>query len=535
MSLILLAVPLQAEEKGIDHWISQLEAGDVAQRRAAVYELWKLKDKAKRATAALAYALRDADDYVRETAARALEGLMWGAVDALAPLEQALRDQRVAVRRDAARLMATIGPEALDALESLKAALRDPDPGVRRDAVSTLPHFGPKGVTAGPDVERLLKEDPDGQVRMWAANALFSMGTPPSSAATLLAALEDKEPGVRDRAAGALQVLWPEVQIPVDTLLAMLADPSATARNAAAMALRRYLDDPKVRDALIAAAGDPEPLAAVMILDAIGGMKPPPEKAVRAVAGRLAVPVEDESAAGIRVSAVLALMRMGPAAAPAVPALLEMLETTKDATVLILWTLGQIGPAAKEAVPALRGKLGDADTLVALAAACALQQVAGEGLERLTAALADPARAKTALAELGRMGAAASGAAPAVRKLLSDEGLRRDAAIALFRIAGAEEKEAYAILLESVRTGDDTSCRLAVLALRDGPQPDEAAVTALVEVLKTRENGVRYHAAEALRNLGPAARPALPALREALAGAPPPLNIAIKEAIVAAR
>ena len=71
--------------------------------------------------------------------------------------------------------------------------------------------------------------------------------------------------------------------------------------------------------------------------------------------------------------------------------------------------------------------------------------------------------------------------------------------------------------------------------MRDRPHADEAAVLALVEVLKVPEPGIRYHAAEALRTLGPAARPALPALEEALAGERGPVNIAIKDAIVAAR
>lgn len=526
-ALVLLILPAPAQEKGIDRWIAQLEAGDVAQRREAVYEIWKLKERGKRATAALAYALCDKDDYVRETAARGLEPLIGGAADAIAPLEQALRDERVAVRRDAARLMAMIGPETIDAMESLRAALRDPDPEVRRHAASAFSHFGPKGAAAAAELERLLKEDPDAQVRSWAANALSAMGTPPSCAPTLLAALKDKEGGVQERALAALQVLWPEVQIPVETLLAMLKHESATTRSAAAMALKRHLDDPKVQEALIVAASDPEPWAAGSILDAIGSMKPPPERAILAVAARLG---EER----VRASAIFALMKVGPAAAPAVPALLTALATAKDETGAILLTIGGIGPAAKEAVPALRERLAAPQTHVALAAAGALQRVAGEGLEAITAALADPERARPALAELGRLGPAAAGAAPALRNLLKDEGLRRDAAIALFRISGAAEKEAYAAVLEAVRTGDATSCRLAVLALRDRPQADESSVTALVEALKARDDGIRYHVAEALRNLGHAARSALPALREVLASARPPVNIVLKEAVVAA-
>jgi HEAT repeat protein len=228
-------------------------------------------------------------------------------------------------------------------------------------------------------------------------------------------------------------------------------------------------------------------------------------------------------------------MRIGPAAAPAVPELLKMLDATKDGRVAILWALAAIGPAAKEAIPALRAKLADANPQVALAAAGALQRIAGEGLKPLLAALTDPdqARAKIALSEIGRAGA--TGTAPEVRHLLEDESLRRDAAIALYRIGGAGEKEAYAIVLDAVRAGDDTSCRLAVLALRERAAPDDAAVTALVTALKTRGIEIQYHAAVALRSYGPVARPALPALRETLAAAGPPLNVAIKDAIVAVR
>lgn len=534
IALALLVVPVAAEEKGVDHWISLLEVGNVAERRQSAYEIWKLKERGKRAAPALAYALRDQDDYVRETAAKALESMIWGAVDALLPLEKALADERVAVRRDAAKLLAMVGPEAFDALDSLRAALRDADAEVRRHAVSVFSHFGPNASAAAPDVGRLLKEDPDGNVRSWAANALFVMGTPPSSVPALLAALEDKDPAVKERAVGALQVLWPEVKIPVATLLAMLEHESASARAAAAMGLRRHLDDPDVRDALVAAADDPDPWAAGPIFESIAAMKPPPETGVAAVAARLRAPATDERTAGLRSHAVFALLRMGPAAAPALPALVDSLGSGNE-TVLLLWTLGEIGPAAKAAVPAIRKRLADEDARTAFAAAGALLRIEGEALETLTAALGDPARAKAALAELGQLGPAGAGAAPAARELLGDDGLSRNAAVALYRIAGAEEKEAYAIVLESIRKGDDTWCRIATLALRDRPSPDEAAVAALVEVLKTREDGIRYHAAEALRNLGPVARPALPTLREALAGARPPVNVAIKEAIVAAR
>lgn len=527
MAVLLLAALAWAQEEGIDHWTTLLEAGGVSQRRQAAYEIWKLKERGRRATVALAYAIRDEDDYVRETTIRALEQLIGGADDAVLPLEEALRDERVAVRREAARLLSMVGPGALDAMESLRGAFRDPDAAIRRHALGAFSHFGPRGTVAAADVERLLREDADAQVRSWAANALFSMGTPPSSGPTLLAALKDKDGAVQERALAALQVLRPEVEVPVDTLLSMLRHESASARSGAATALRRHLDVPKVREALLAASSDPEPWAAGSILGAIGAMNPPPDAAVLAVASRLA---EER----MRPHAIFALMDMGPSAAPAVPALLSALASAKDDAVVVLWAIGGIGPAAKDAAPALRERLAAPEARVALAAAAALHRIAGEGLGTLAAALSDPARAEVALAELGRLGPLAADAAPAIREASRDnKGLRRNAAISLYRICGAEAEDAYATLLETVRTGDGTSCRLAVLAFRDRPHAAAAVISALVEALRARDDGIRYHVAEALRNLGPAARPALPALREALASATPPLNIVLKEAISA--
>jgi HEAT repeat protein len=60
----------------------------------------------------------------------------------------------------------------------------------------------------------------------------------------------------------------------------------------------------------------------------------------------------------VRVNALTGLQVMGPAAAPAVPQLIEGL---KDKVDNIRWrsafVLGRCGPAAKEAVPALTGAL----------------------------------------------------------------------------------------------------------------------------------------------------------------------------------
>jgi HEAT repeat protein len=75
-----------------------------------------------------------------------------------------------------------------------------------------------------------------------------------------------------------------------------------------------------------------------------------------------------------RVHASMLLCGMGPAAAPAVPRLVEMLGAgdARDRR-LAAWTLGEIGVA--EAIPALSGALNDEDEGVGRMAAEALKRI----------------------------------------------------------------------------------------------------------------------------------------------------------------
>jgi len=78
----------------------------------------------------------------------------------------------------------------------------------------------------------------------------------------------------------------------------------------------------------------------------------------------------------VRIHAATVLGSMGDDAAPAVPALLELLwaENIHDRK-LAAWTLGEIGPAAKAAIPALFAAVDDEDDGVAEMAEWALEEI----------------------------------------------------------------------------------------------------------------------------------------------------------------
>jgi HEAT repeat protein len=118
-----------------------------------------------------------------------------------------------------------------------------------------------------------------------------------------------------------------------------------------------------------------------------------------------------------RGTAAALLGGLGPAAAPAVPKLVKLLAPQDDEGVrrAAAEALGQIGPAAREAVPALAPLLRDPDDGVRSAAFQALGRLgpaAAEAVPALIDALADPARRAPAAEALAAVGPAA---VPALR------------------------------------------------------------------------------------------------------------------------
>src|SRR5262249_29905417 len=116
--------------------------------------------------------------------------------------------------------------------------------------------------------------------------------------------------------------------------------------------------------------GAPNPSRARSVQKAEGGAMTAPEPL------QLHVSRLKDGKPNVRVRAAKALGEIGPAAAPAIPDLAELLRD-EDVSVRLaaVTALGEIGPAAKEAVPILIEALQDADAEISAAAVTALGQL----------------------------------------------------------------------------------------------------------------------------------------------------------------
>ncbi|HET7293561.1 MAG TPA: HEAT repeat domain-containing protein [Vicinamibacteria bacterium] len=217
-------------------------------------------------------------------------------------------------------------------------------------------------------------------------------------------ALGDPSPAVRRAAARALGAQG--AREPVSALFEALGDPREAVRWAAARALDKIGATPADVSRLEKALRNDDPYVRSFAAYSLGRLG---EAAAPAVPALIDAYRREEKEG--RGAAVVALGALGPAAAPAVPALVEGLANPVNHR---RWTaarsLGRIGPAAKEAVPALIEALEDPNEHVRVYVAQAL----------------------------GRLGVEAAAAVPALQQAARDEhaAVSREAQNALRRIRG---------------------------------------------------------------------------------------------------
>jgi HEAT repeat protein len=179
-----------------------------------------------------------------------------------------------------------------------------------------------------------------------------------------------------------------------------------------------------------------------------------------------------------RDAALAELAGLDPSRAAEVAAALAELLADRSAQVRgrAAHSLGKLGEAAKPAVPALTKLIADQDEMVRRQAIAALREIRPDRKVMIPLMVdvlehADPAMRMSAMASLAEVGA------PAVPALIE---------------ALADEKAAYWAILIVNRIGPDA----------------QAAVPALIELLKSKDHLIRREALLALAEIGPAARPA---------------------------
>ena len=367
-------------EAATRHLVAALDRGTPFVRAQAALAVTETLPKPAEVEAALVRRLRDTDFDARLAALRALANLRCpGAVIPDAALVLAA-DEPAAVRAAAAYCLGKVRDRRDEAGGPLLAAIGGADPQVRYAVVLALGWLDEHAAEAAPALAAIAAKPAEGSdLRQAAAVSL-----------------------------GRIQVWSDAVR---DALFAMLADDDACVRRPAAdRAPRLSSDAPRTLDApgpVVAAlravvAARPDGHDASSICDALGRFGPaaaPAEDVLRVqfekegyvrTAAAFALcsihrdAAEPHPALAVLVEALAGddrfrvtqfLRHLGPAAAPAVPALMRALEDA-HAGAGAIQALGAVGPAAKGAVPALRRIAGgDGDPRVKELAAEALGKI----------------------------------------------------------------------------------------------------------------------------------------------------------------
>jgi HEAT repeat protein len=360
-----------------------LDAEQMEVRLYAVKALGKSKAPAELVIPLLVSALADSYWGVRQDAVMWLGRFGPAAQPAIPALLEAFTDKDTRVPHAAGDAVLDIDPTALG------QALSHPKAAVRAYACYWPANWGPQGVVFVPQMLKLLKEDPDAQVRYRAARGLEHF---PSKAAQivpgLIAALEDENGHVRAGVCIALRQFGPEAVVAVPALIdthrrhakpfyrqnpfqKIVHVPSIqTDTGRPATALRKlapYAVPGMVKNL---ASGDPaKQRRAAELLSVLGE---PATPAVPLLTRLL--PEADEVT---RRNILDALINLGPVASPALGELMKLLEhQDPEVRVRVLMALRAIGSGARQAVPKTILLLDDKSNSVRCHALVTLAKVA---------------------------------------------------------------------------------------------------------------------------------------------------------------
>jgi HEAT repeat protein len=480
------------DESDVADLMEQLARTNTTQvRLSAARSLGQLGVAATPAISALVNATVDVNETIREAALSALMTINpgWPAheetMKAIPHLIAALNSHFSEVSAAALRVLHLIGPHAISDLAV--ALLSGEDTADKIYMMQVLARHGSNAVEAVPGLTRALGSQ-SLQVRIVAAIALTNIGPPAIDALPeLVAGLADVYADGRAAMATCLACFGAAAEPAVPVLLPLLADRESRVRRAAATALQQIGSHAIPGLIAIIEARDVQWLKAwaesrvralkwYTILER--GIVAEPHKVVIAILWDVYNILEDrERLEAAQEAALQVLGKLGPIATAAVPVVTQaLIDPNPDIRLAAACTLGQIGAAARVAIPALTHLLVSDRKPIREAAAKALESidpawasepgVAGEvaGVAKqlsrtgilgemaidacvVLGEVAIPilidmletgdrvARENTAKA-LGRIGADARSAIPALNRVLEDDHpwVQREAAEALAKI-----------------------------------------------------------------------------------------------------
>jgi HEAT repeat protein len=316
--------------------------------------------------------------------------------------------------------------------------------------------------------------------------------------------LTDKDPQVRWRSARALGDYGDQAQAAAPALRDLLEDSDAIVKYHAAVALGRVGDQSEATvEALVAAAASGDERVARAAIAALDELQPDRQHVVKALGAVLS---SDDEAVMLR--ALEAIVERG---AKAAPMLNEALKNPKT-TYLACTAIERIGPEAKETVPALTEVIGSTKhshlLIQALLAAASIGPDAKSAAPKIVPLLevkedaTVPVAAAYALGSIG-----AQDATEALRGAMKkdNEFLQMVSAWAVAKLNPgdeAAEKTAVDKLVAGLKSKDPGIRTAAAKGLQSLQAPPEMVGPALVALINDADEEVQVHAVDAIASLG---------------------------------
>jgi HEAT repeat protein len=455
---------------------------------------------------ALVRKLKDPDKQVRWSAAKTLEEAGPAAKKAVPALIEALRDESV---HDAAiNALASIGPAALpDLLRSSEGDDLLPTSG----AIRAIGEMGPGAKSAVPSLVKALSNR-DRRIRVAAVSALGGVRDPATVPLLTRILKNDKDLKVRIFAADALAQFGPAAAEAVPTLIGAFKEALALDDDTGALTRSELIFNLVIHTRGLTTTS----------YGALVAVGPP---AVPAVQELIASGSKEQRDVALQI-----LGDMGPRARDAVPNLIAGLSRSKgdaefrERTVQIL---GKIREPKTQVVPALARALQDVSGQVRVHAAVALITIDSDD-QRAIASFStllkdnDVATRRLAFQELwnfsrplGDLPPRFQAFVPALISGLNDlDADDRSYAAGILRELGERAKPAVSALVRALDDPNEVvrwSAAEALAAVQDG----DMAVPGLINALNDKAIRVRAEAAHSLGAHGRKARAAIPALEKA--------------------
>jgi HEAT repeat protein len=435
------------------------------------------------------------------------------------PIEQRLVSFNDSIRKKAQQELLGLGAESkVEVAGSLLGALKRDDPFVRKWAAISLALIGPSARQAIPVLLQSVS-DKDSGVAQASRVALNEIGVPdPEQLPALLQALQDPREAVRCEAASSLARMGPSAEGVIPILRGYIqkstATPSCFQQALGTLLVTAPTAIPSVVELLSSGYLEVRRKAA----DTLSSVPLTAPSTIRPVLNRLV----EESNPEIRASLTQALSMKSVPTAGRAAVLAAALRTSRMEPVRLvaLEELQHLQPPPDGLETLWRDALKDPNVSVRQSAARWLRQSDHLGSTMTPVLLSmlhdsDVEVRRFSLEALLRSTTKPSEAIATIARAQRDKdpGVRCRAADVLVEW-GAHDRVALTLLINDLR-GSEDDARCAVDALAAAGPFEPGVVSEMIHLLNGKDRELRMRAASVLRQMGPRAREALPALERA--------------------